>query len=138
MLTGSKNSIQFANVIFGNELNAWNGTYFNAPVDGVYSFKFQIHLLTDSRAFRLKVLINDGIDGVENLHENSSYASTSNSQGHTHTYIIERQMRVGDTLTLNDHYRYNYDHSEYRAEKCKTNDLEHSCSYITGRMIKKL
>ena len=140
MLYSSERSLEFENILFGNELTAWNGTYFIAPVDGIYSFTLQISLAQFQRAFRLDVLINDEADGLEKLQENSSYGSNQSSQGHTHTYIVERQLRVGDTLTFRDNYRYSSigDHSDYTKYLCKTNSVEHSCTYITGRMTKKL
>lgn len=140
MLYSSERSLEFENVLFGNELNAWNGTYFIAPVDGIYSFTLQISLANANRAFRLNVSINDEVDGLEKLQENSSYGSTASSQGHTHTYVVERLLHVADTLTFRDIYRYSSigDHNDYTKYKCKTNSVEHSCTYVTGRMIKKL
>ena len=140
MLYSSERSLEFENILFGNELNAWNGTYFIAPVDGIYSFTLQISLANPQRAFRLDVSINGEADGVEKLQENSSYSSNASSQGHTHTYIVERQLRVAETLTFIDTYRYSSigNHNDYTKYKCKTNSVEHSCTYITGRMIKKL
>ena len=124
-------------MLFGNEYGSWTGSSFVAPVDGVY--KFSLHLLTyySSRAYRLRALINDGDDGVDHLLENSAQYRSYSYDGHGHYFQIERELKIGDTLTIKDDYADNrlYDYSEH---KCSTNDKEHSCSYITGRLIKKL
>lgn len=135
MLTGSKRSLEFENTIFGNELNAWGGSSFTAPVHGIYSFKLQISLTPESRAYRLRVLIN-GETGVEQLQENNNYARSS-GYGNTYTYEIDRELRLGDVLKFTDYSGYTY-YYDYSDNKCRTNNVDHSCSYVTGRLIKKL
>ena len=124
-------------MLFGNELGSWTGTSFVAPVDGVYIFN--LHLLTyySSRAYRLLVLINNGDDGVDQLLENSSRFRSYDYDGHGHYFQIERELKVGDILTIKDEYTY-HTLFDYNYNQCKTNEQEHSCSYITGRLIKKL
>ena len=129
--------MNFENVLFGNEMGIWTGAAFVAPVDGIYTFN--VHLVTEysNRAYRLRALINNGVNGVDFLLENSSYTSSSSGSGHSHYFQIERKLKVGDILTIKDEYVYSslYD---YTYHKCSTNGQEHSCSYITGRLIKKL
>ena len=129
--------MEFGNVLFGNEMGTWTGAAFEAPVDGIYIFN--LHLLTyySSRSYRLRALINDGDDGVDHLLENSAQYRSYSYDGHGHYFQIERELKVGDILTIKDDYAYNslYD---YTYHKCSTNEQEHSCSYITGRLIKKL
>ena len=137
ILSGSKNKLTFENILFGNELGSWNGTAFVAPVDGVYLFQLQVTTYEANRAYRLRALLNNGEAGVDQLNENTSRGYTSYGRGHNHSFRIEREMKVGDTLTIIDEYasQYLYDFSEY---KCSTNQVEHSCSHITGRLIKRL
>ena len=129
--------MEFGNVLFGNEMGTWTGAAFEAPVDGIYIFN--LHLLSRyvNRAYRLRAMINNGEEGVDMLLENSAYSSSSNSSGHGHYFQIVRELKVGDILTIKDEYVYSslYD---YTYHKCSTNGQEHSCSYITGRLIKKL
>ena len=83
-------------------------------------------------------MINNGEVGLDHLMENTARYLTNNvSQGHSHSFQIEREMKVGDVLTIVEYYSYNslYDYSE---NKCSTNQEEHSCSHITGRLIKRL
>ena len=138
MISGGKNAFYFENILSGNELGAWNGTAFVAPVDGIYNFNLRIATSNQSRTYRLRALINNGEVGVDQLNENSNRYQTG-SHGHTHSFQIEREMKVGDTLTIVDQYVYSsyylYDYSEY---KCSTNQQDHSCSHITGRLIKRL
>ena len=137
MVSGSQEIMKFENVLFGNEYGSWTGSSFVAPVDGVY--KFSLHLLTyySSRAYRLRALINDGDDGVDHLLENSARYRSYSYDGHGHNFQIERELKVGDTLTIKDEYAYDT-LRDYNYFKCKTNEEEHSCSYFTGRLIKKL
>ena len=123
--------------MFGNELGAWNGRSFVAPVDGVY--KFNLHLATyyASRAYRLRAVINNGEVGVDQLNENTRRDQTSSLLGHNHSFHIEREMNVGDALTIIDNYAYT-SIKDYYENKCSTNQEEHSCSHITGRLIKRL
>ena len=128
--------MKFENVLFGNELQTWTGSSFVAPVNGVYVFNIQLVSQSSGRSYRLSALINNGDDGVDQLQENSRKDITD-GQGHSSFFQIERELKIGDTLTIKDDYADNrlYDYSEH---KCSTNDKEHSCSYITGRLIKKL
>ena len=123
--------------MLGNELGSWNGTAFVAPVDGVYIFRLNIVTYYNSRSYRWRALINGGEDGVDQLMENTNRYQTSNSYGHSHSFQIERELKVGDILTIVDQQSYGTipDYSYY---KCTTNQEEHSCSYITGRLIKRL
>ena len=123
--------------MFGNELGSWNGTAFVAPVDGVYLFQLQVATYDSHRAYRMLALFNNGEAGIDQLNENTNRYQTSYPRGHNHSFRIEREMKVGDTLTIIDEYasQYLYDFSEY---KCSTNQVEHSCSNITGRLIKRL
>ena len=90
-----------------------------------------------NRAYRLRALINNGEIGVDQLNENASRYQTNSLLGHNHSFQIEREMNVGDALTIIDQYSYGTinDYAEY---KCSTNGKEHSCSHITGRLIKRL
>ena len=75
--------------------------------------------------------------GIDQLNENTSRYQTYNDYGHTHSFQIEREMQAGDTLTIIDQYSYNTVRDFYEF-KCSTNQQEHSCSHITGRLIKRL
>ena len=136
IIFASKNELKFENVLFGNELSAWNGTAFVAPVDGVYLFQLQITTYNANRGYRLRALINNGDAGVDQLNENTS-KYVNGDTGHNHSFQIEREMKVGDTLTVIDEYAYGtlYDYSN---QKCSTNQKNHSCSHFTGRLIKRL
>ena len=139
IIYGSKNPLKFENVLFGNELNSWNGTAFVAPVDGVYIFHLHLATYYSNRAYRLRALINNGEDGVDQLNENTSRYQSNSQLGHGHSFQIEREMNVGDTLTIIDEYSYNNNNiNDYEQFKCTTNQKEHSCSHITGRLIKRL
>lgn len=127
----------FENVLFGNELGAWNGTAFVAPVDGVYIFHIHLATYGASRAYRLTAYINDGDVGIDQLNENTNRYQTNSNLGHKHSFQIEREMKVGETLTIIDTYAYN-SFGDYFEYKCTTNEKEHSCSHITGRLIKRL
>ena len=137
MLSGGKNALQFENILSGNELGSWNGTAFVAPVDGLYSFNLHIVTKGSGRAYRMLAQINNGAVGVDHLNENSERFYANTNRGHSQFFQIERQLKVDDTLTIIDEYvnANLYDFSEY---KCSTNNNEHSCSYITGRLIKRL
>ena len=127
--------------MFGNELGSWNGRSFVAPVDGVYIFNLHLTTYSTSRAYRLRALINDGEVGVDQLMENANRYQTDSQYGHNHSFQIEREMKVGDTLTIIDEYTYyssSYPVKDYAYYKCTTNQEEHSCSHITGRLIKRL
>ena len=137
LISGSKATMMFENILFGNELESWTGSSFVAPVGGIYAFN--LHIVTNyySRTYRLLALINNGDDGVDWLIENSNQYKSYNDVGHHHSFQIERELKVGDTLTIYDQYTYN-NIMDYSYNKCRTNDEEHSCSYITGRLIKRL
>lgn len=136
MLTGSQLPIEFGNIIFGNELNAWNGITFTAPVHGIYSFKLQISLEYGGRGYRVRAVINDETSGLEQLLENSSYYQYY--FGNTFTFEIDRELHLGDVLKFTDHQIYDNSYQDYNEYKCRTNNVEHSCSYVTGRLLKKL
>ena len=123
--------------MFGNELGSWDGTSFVAPVNGIYMFTLHIATYYSNRTYRLRALINNGEIGIDQLNENTSRYQSYNEHGHNHSFQIEREMKVGDTLSIIDQYAYSSirDYTEY---KCSTNQLEHSCSHITGRLIKRL
>ena len=127
----------FENILFGNELESWTGYSFVAPVDGIYTFNLHLQTPYSSRSYRLLALINDGEDGIDQLVENSTRYQTYNDDGYSRYFIIERELKVGDTLTIKDEYAYN-SLSDYYYHKCHTNNEEHSCSYISGRLIKRL
>ena len=135
MLTGSKRSLEFQNILFGNELFAWDGSAFTAPVNGIYSFKLQISLRPENRAYSLRASINGEI-GIEKLQENASYYRSS-GYGNTYTFEIDRELRQGDVLKFIDQTTYNYQY-ENTDVKCRTNNVDHSCTYVTGRLVKKL
>ena len=139
MISGSGKGLEFQNLLLGNELGAWNGTAFVAQVDGIYNFNIRLSTRYNSRNYRLRALINNGDAGVDQLNENSARYQTNSEYGHTHSFQIEREMRVGDSLTIVDQYTWNnqylHDFDEY---KCSTNQQEHSCSHITGRLIKRI
>ena len=139
IITASKKELKFENVLFGNELGSWNGTAFVAPVDGVYIFHLQLATYYASRAYRLSALINNGEVGADQLNENTSRYQTSSGTllGHNHSFQIEREMNVGDSLTIIDNYAYT-SIKDYYENKCTTNEKDHSCSHITGRLIKRL
>ena len=122
--------------MFGNELGSWDGTSFVVPVDGIYIFSLHLATYYAHRTYRLRALINNGEVGIDQLNENTSRYQSS-SYGHNHSFQIEREMKVGDTLTIIDQQSYTTlrDYTEY---KCSTNQQEHSCSHITGRLIKRL
>ena len=137
IISGSKNALKFENTLFGNELGSWNGTAFVAPVNGIYTFTLQMTTHYNGRAYRLRALINNGEVGIDQLNENTAYSVSNSYYGHNHSFNIERAMEVGDTLTIIDDNAYNniYDFYDY---KCSTNKQEHSCSHITGRLIKRI
>ena len=137
IITGTSEIMKFENVLFGNEMGTWTGTSFIAPVDGIYSFNLHLHHTYSSRSYRLSALVNNGEDGVDYLLENTNYYRSASSYGHSHFYKIERELKVGDTLTIEDTSTNDY-LQDYNYYKCYTNYQEHSCSYITGRLIKKL
>ena len=139
IISSSKNELKFENVLFGNELGSWNGSAFVAPVDGVYIFHVHLSTCSYNRAYRLRALINGGDVGVDQLMENTDRYQSSSYYGHNHSFQIERKMQVGDTLTIIDQLSY-YDYAikDYSENKCSTNEKEHSCSHITGRLIKRL
>ena len=87
------------------------------------------------RGYRLHALINNGEGGIDQLNENTKYQISS--LGHHHSFQIEREMKVDDTLTIIDEYAY-YDLYAFTEYKCSTNRQEHSCSHITGRLIKRI
>ena len=136
-ITGSKNALKFENILFGNELGSWDGTSFVVPVDGIYIFRLHLATYYSNRTYRLRALINNGEVGIDQLNENTSRYQTYNDYGHTHSFQIEREMQAGDTLTIIDQYSYNTVRDFYEF-KCSTNQQEHSCSHITGRLIKRL
>ena len=137
IISGSKNALKFENTLFGNVLGSWNGTAFVAPVNGIYTFTLQMTTRYQSRAYRLRALINNGEVGIDQLNENTSYYQSNSYYGNNHSFNIERAMEVGDTLTIIDEIASSslYDFTEY---KCSTNRQEHSCSHITGRLIKRI
>ena len=92
-------------------------------------------LLVASRAYRIRAVINGETD-VEQFQENSNY-SQSSTFGNTQTFQVDRELRLGDVLSFTDHYTNNY-YYDYTDVKCKTKNVEHSCSYVTGKLIKKL
>ena len=141
IINGSKNPLKFEKVLFGNELGAWNGRSFVAPVDGVYIFNLHMATYYASRAYRLRAVINNGEVGVDQLMENQSRYQTDSQYGNSHSFQIEREMKIGDTLTIIDEYQYyssSYPIKDFSYFKCTTNQEEHSCSYITGRLMKRL
>ena len=135
--SGSKNALDFRNILFGNELGSWNGTAFVAPVDGIYALTLQITTRSKNRGYRLRALINNGEVGIDQLTENSSINSSNSRYGHNHSFQIEREMQRGDTMMIIDEYA-SYELYDYNENKCSTNQQDHSCSYITGRLIKRL
>lgn len=137
IISGSGNALKFENILFGNELGSWNGTAFVAPVNGIYTFTLQMTTRYNSRAYLLRALTNNGEVGIDQLNENTSYTHSNSYYGHNHSFKIERAMEVGDTLTIIDEHASTslYDFYEY---KCSTNQQDHSCSHITGRLIKRL
>ena len=135
MLTGSKRSLEFQNILFGNELNAWDRSAFTAPVHGIYSFKLQMSINPANRAYSLRASIN-GETGIEKLQENASYYRSS-GYGNTYTFEIDRELRQGDVLKFIDQTTYNSQY-ENTDVKCRTNNVDHTCTYVTGRLIKKL
>ena len=137
IISGSKNALKFERTLFGNELGSWNGTAFVAPVDGIYTFTVQITTRSSNRGYRLRALINNGEVGIDQLTENTSIYSSNTRYGHNHSFQIEREMQRGDTMTIIDEYAY-YELYDYNENKCSTNQHEHSCSYITGRLIKRI
>ena len=137
MISGSKNALKFENTLFGNELGSWNGTAFLAPVDGIYMFTLNMVTYYGGRNYRLRALINNGEVGVDQLNENASRQYSYDDYGHNHSFQIEREMKVGDSLTIIDQYTQ-FELRDYIRYKCSTNQQEHSCSVITGRLIKRL
>jgi len=140
MLTASKEPIQFGNIIYGNELNAWNGTAFIAPVDGIYHFNVHLSLSSSGsrRYYRIQAALNDMLDDIDHLMENNDLTYSSQSDwGNSHDFQIERQLKVGDVLSFVDYAKLDsqYDYTDY---ECKTNGESHSCSHVTGKLIKKL
>ena len=135
--SGSQDYLKFENVVSGNELECWQDEVFTAPVDGIYVFNLHIATYNQNRAYRLRAWINGGIGGFEQLQENSVRYYGYCCVGHNHSFQIEKELKVGDTLMITDEWAYNtvYDYNEY---KCNTNGEDHSCSYITGRLIKRL
>ena len=102
LVSGSQEIMKFENILFGNEMGTWTGTSFIAPVDGIYIFNLHLHHYYTSRAYRLSALVNNGEDGVDYLLENTNYYWSASSYGHSHYYQIERESKVGDTLTIKD------------------------------------
>ena len=129
--------MKFENILIGNELGSWNGTAFIAPVDGIYFFTLHIVATYESRTYRLRALINDGEIGIDQLNENTGYYRSGTSYGHNHSFQIEREMKIGEALTIIDEYSYE-NLKDFYSYKCSTNQQEHSCSVITGRLIKRL
>ena len=139
LISGSKNALQFENILSGNELGSWNGTAFVAPIDGIYVFNLKIVTYGYNRMYRMRALINNGEVGIDQLNENASRYQTNTYNGHTQSFQIEREMKVGDTLTIMDEYVYSTSYlNDYSEYKCSTNNQAHSCSHITGRLIKRL
>ena len=93
--------------MFGNELSSWNGTAFVAPVDGVYIFHLNMATSGNQRGYRIRAMINNGEVGRDHLMENTSRYLTNSNLGHSHSFTIQREMKVGDTLTIIDYYSYN-------------------------------
>ena len=140
MLTASKKPIQFGKILHGNELNSWNGTAFVAPVDGIYHFNLHLTLYSGGlrRYYRIQAALNDMFDNIDHLMENNDFKYSSYAiSGHSHDFQIERQLLVGDVLSFVDYATADsqYDFAEY---DCKTNSESHSCSHITGKLIRKL
>ena len=139
MLTASKQPIQFGNILYGNEINAWDGTSFTAPVDGIYQFNLHLTLYSGgyARYYRIRAMLNDMLDDIDHLMENNDFYRSYYGNGYSHAFQVERQLNIGDTLSFVDYAKSDSQY-DYKENSCKTNGESHSCSHITGRLIRKL
>ena len=113
---------------------------FTAPVDGIYQFNLHLTLYSGGsrRYYRIQALLNDMLNDIDHLMENTEfYYSNYYTQGYSHAFQIERQLNVGYVLSFVDYAKYDSQY-DYKDNSCRTNGDSHSCSHITGRLIRKL
>ena len=85
-------------------------------------------------AYRIVALINNEDTGIDNVFENFEHEL---NYPYSRAFQIDQKLEADDTITFIDAYAYDTV-EEYSENLCKTAGEEHSCSYITGKLRKKL
>ena len=140
MVFSSKNDLKFGNIVINPSLPVWKESYYEAPVDGLYVFELNLNIrtYTKNRQYRINVTI-DGVS-VDFIQDNSApmESSTSDDPGITNHHRLVHQLKAGQKLAFNDSKQVKNFIRDYKTYKCYSNGKSHSCSWLSGRLLKRL
>ena len=131
--------MKFENILITPSIPVWTGTEFIAPVDGIYTFEMNLHIRpysTNNKRFRINVRVNG--NSVDYIQDNTSIKSTGTDPASSSHYQIIQEMKSGQKLDFFDDYYGSTQIYDYTSKSCYTNGKSHRCSWISGRLMRKL
>jgi len=132
----SSQDLYFENTIYDYtdgsiDANGW----FTAPVDGNYRFDIKLSVERYNTYHAYSAMIDVLLDDIRVDRLGMPLSDYGSSSYVTQSSVLELIMKKGQQLKLYTNYS---PASKYSADGCKTFEKEHSCSYMTGRLLREL
>ena len=138
MVQSSRKNLKFENILISPSLPVWNGSEFEAPVDGIYAFELNLNIKGYSNNCRYRISVRIDGKSVDFIQDNTTTLNTNSDPGITNYHRLIHELKTGQKLAFYDYVHHGNSIRDYTYNSCYTNGKSHRCSWISGRLMKRL